>query len=75
MGLDPREADAEPPHHVSETTECTESVPYASPAHRAAIGGDVHHFVVRAGGLIVGHAVLNVDAGGMGVAPQAPPAG
>lgn len=67
MGFDPRELDAESPHHVSETTECAESVPYASSAHRAAIGGDVHHFVARDGGPIVGHAVLNVDGATAGI--------
>ena len=82
MGLDPREFDCEQAQHVSETSECAESLPYASPAHRAVIGGHVHHFVAREaqlgaqdGGPIVGHAVLNVDgttAGlyDMGVAAQ-----
>jgi ribosomal protein S18 acetylase RimI-like enzyme len=74
MGLDPRSAVATRTDAVSETDECTDDVPYASPEHRAALGGDVHHFVAR-NGRIVGHAVLNVDGttGGiydMGVTPE-----
>jgi ribosomal protein S18 acetylase RimI-like enzyme len=63
MGVDPRDAVAEYDGNVSESDECSDDVPYASPEHRAAIGGDVHHFVVRParGEQIVGHAVLNVD--------------
>jgi ribosomal protein S18 acetylase RimI-like enzyme len=63
MGVDPRDAVAEYDGNVSESDECSDDVPYASPEHRAAIGGDVHHFVARParGEQIVGHAVLNVD--------------
>jgi ribosomal protein S18 acetylase RimI-like enzyme len=76
MGTDPRGQREEPGHEVEETAECARCLPYSSKGHESVLGGNVHHFVVREGPTIVGHAVLNVDgeSGGiydMGVAPQA----
>jgi GNAT superfamily N-acetyltransferase len=75
MGLDPRRATAGPEHAVEETTTCADDLPYSSGHHRAALGDDVHHFVVRDGADVVGHTVLNVagETAGiydMGVAPR-----
>jgi ribosomal protein S18 acetylase RimI-like enzyme len=76
MGVDPVPSDPTD-RPVSETAECDRALPYASPSHEAALGlEDVHHFVVREGTAVVGHAVLNVvgDSGGiydMGVAAPA----
>ena len=61
MGIDPRDAAPPPDSVVEETTECADTVPYASGEHRRVLGGDVRHFVVRDEGIIVGHAVLDVD--------------
>ena len=61
MGIDPRDAAPPPDSVVEETTECADTVPYASGEHRRVLGGDVRHFVVRDEGIIVGHAVLDVE--------------
>ena len=76
MGIDPRDAAPPPDSVVEETTECADTVPYASGEHRRVLGGDVRHFVVRDEGIIVGHAVLDVDGESagiydMGVVPRA----
>ena len=76
MGIDPRTRGEPPAHLVERTPDCEPELPYASPQHRHVLGGDVHHLVARQGGMIVGHAVLNVDGetGGvydMGVLPSA----
>ena len=76
MGIDPRDAAPPPDSVVEETTECADTVPYASGEHRRVLGGDVRHFVVRDKGIIVGHAVLDVDGESagiydMGVVPRA----
>jgi GNAT superfamily N-acetyltransferase len=76
MGADPRGQMDEPGHEIEATTDCARELPYSSGGHESVLGGDVHHFVVRDGVTIVGHAVLNVDGetGGiydMGVVPQA----
>lgn len=76
MGIDPREAEPPADSLVEETTECTDAVPYASREHRGVLGGEVRHFVVRDEGVIVGHAVLDVDGASagiydMGVIPRA----
>jgi GNAT superfamily N-acetyltransferase len=75
MGIDPRHQRDEPLHTVEETTACAGGLPYSSERHESVLGDDVHHFVVREGKAVIGHAVLNVDgetAGiyDMGVAPQ-----
>jgi ribosomal protein S18 acetylase RimI-like enzyme len=76
MGIDPRTPRATPEHEVERTTGCDPELPYASAHHFAVLGGDVHHFLVRADGSVVGHVVLDVDGdtGGiydMGVVPAA----
>jgi len=77
MGVDPRAVSSAPAKLVEETTECADGLPYGRVGHGAAVAGeDVHHFVVREAGQIVGHAILDVDGeqGGiydMGVAPDA----
>jgi GNAT superfamily N-acetyltransferase len=54
--------------YVEETTLCRDELPYGSAAHRAILGGDVHHFVARdETGTIVGHAVLNVAGDTAGI--------
>jgi ribosomal protein S18 acetylase RimI-like enzyme len=76
MGIDPRTVTAAPDRSVEETVECADGLPYGGAGHGAIAGDGVHHFVVREGEAIVGHAVLDVagDQGGiydMGVAPHA----
>ena len=76
MGIDPRSLRESPTRTVEHTTECERELPYSSTHHAVVLGGDVHHFVVREGERMVGHAVLNVadDCAGiydMGVAPAA----
>ena len=75
MGVDPRLSQSQPRATARETNGCVDGLPYSSSHHEGVLGGDVHHFVVDEGELIVGHAVLNIEAesGGiydMGVAPQ-----
>ena len=67
MGRDPGGAFDAPAHDVEESTACARGLPYASAAHEAVLGGDVHHFVARSGAEVVGHAVLNVDGGDAGI--------
>jgi GNAT superfamily N-acetyltransferase len=76
MGVDPAVPLDDPSHEVEESTSCARDLPYSSESHETMLGGDAHHFVVRDGHAIVGHAVLNVDgdSGGiydMGVAKRA----
>jgi GNAT superfamily N-acetyltransferase len=76
MGVDPGASTGEAATTVDETAECDPGLPYSTPEHAQILGGDVHHFVVRHDGAVVGHAVLNVDSDcagiyDMGVAPQA----
>ena len=53
---------------ADESLDCGDGLPYASAAHRAAVREPgVHHFVVRDGGAVVGHAVLNVAGTTAGV--------
>jgi ribosomal protein S18 acetylase RimI-like enzyme len=75
MGWDAHRRIEQPAYEIEETTACARDLPYASEAHELAIGGDVHHFVVRQETRIAGHVVLNVDGptGGiydMGVSAQ-----
>jgi hypothetical protein len=58
MGVHSRGRLEEPKHDVEITTMCARHLPYASEGHETVLGGDVHHFVVRAGAAIAGHAVL-----------------
>jgi ribosomal protein S18 acetylase RimI-like enzyme len=76
MGADPARCADEPGHEIEATTACSRALPYGSRHHESVLGGDVHHFVARDQGSIVGHVVLDTDAtrGGiydMGVAPSA----
>ena len=76
MGIDPDHTAEPPAHTVEETDECADGLPYGSAGHGSIAGDGVHHFVVREGGSVVGHTVLDVagDQGGiydMGVAPAA----
>jgi ribosomal protein S18 acetylase RimI-like enzyme len=76
MGIEARNVVAVPTREVEETMLCSSDLPYASDEHNAALGGDVHHFVVRDGATITGHVVLDVAGavGGiydMGVLPNA----
>ena len=66
MGIEPGAADERPA--ADESPGCGEGLPYASAAHRAALREPgVHHLVVRDGGALVGHAVLNVAGTTAGV--------
>ncbi|HVG67462.1 MAG TPA: GNAT family N-acetyltransferase, partial [Gaiellales bacterium] len=59
MGIEPGPAEERPA--ADESPDCGEGLPYAAAAHRAAVREPgVHHFVVRDGGALVGHALLNV---------------
>lgn len=76
MGADPARRVDEPLREIEATTACSRALPYGSGHHESVLGGDVHHFVARDEGAIVGHVVLDTDAatGGiydMGVAPTA----
>ncbi len=61
MGFDLGQTVVEQGRAVEETAACSRVLPYWSAWHESTLGDDVHHFVVREGQAMAGHAVLNVD--------------
>jgi ribosomal protein S18 acetylase RimI-like enzyme len=52
---------------IEESQECSDRLPYGAEGHGRPLGGDIHHFVARAGSDPVGHAVLNIEQDSAGI--------